>query len=59
MRVALVFPPYAHKIFSENLSIVDEEFCLAPPIILAHVAAILEKHGHEVILVDARSLNLI
>lgn len=58
MRVALVFPPYAHKIFSENLSTVDEEFCLAPPIILAYVAAILEKHGHKVKLVDARSLNL-
>lgn len=58
MKVALVFPPYAHKIFSENLSTVDEEFCLAPPIILAYVAAILEKSGHKVILIDARALNL-
>ncbi len=58
MRVALVFPPYSHKIFSENLSTVDEEFSLAPPIILAYVAAILEKYGHQVILIDARSLNL-
>jgi len=58
MRVALVFPPYSHKIFSENLSTVDEEFCLAPPIILAYVAAILEKHGHTVMLLDARALKL-
>lgn len=58
MRVALVFPPYTHKIFSENLSTVDEEFCLAPPIILAYVAAILERHGHKVTLIDARALNL-
>lgn len=58
MRIALIFPPYTHKIFSENLSTVDEEFCIAPPIILAYVAAILEKHGHKVLLLDARVLNL-
>ncbi|MBM3254106.1 MAG: hypothetical protein FJZ16_07630, partial [Candidatus Omnitrophica bacterium] len=58
MKIALIFPPYSHKIFSENLSTVDEEFCLAPPIILAYVAAILEKNGHNVILVDARALGL-
>ena len=58
MRIALVFPPYSHKIFSENLSVVDSEFCLGPPIILAYVAAILEKHGHTVILLDARALKL-
>lgn len=37
---------------------VDEEFCLAPPIILAYVAAILEKSGHQVILIDANALRL-
>ena len=58
MRVALIFPSYEPKVFSENLKTVDEEFCLAPPIILAYVAAILEKHGHEVLLVDVRALNL-
>lgn len=58
MRVALLFPSYSHKIFSENLSTVDEEFCLAPPIILAYVAAILERAGHTVMLLDARALNL-
>ncbi len=58
MKIALVYPPYTHKIFSENLSTVDDEFSLAPPIILAYVAAILECHNHEVILIDARTLNL-
>lgn len=58
MRVALIFPPYRHKIFTENLSTVDEEFCVAPPIILAYVAAILEKHGHKVIIIDAKALKL-
>lgn len=58
MRIALIFTPYKHKIFSENLRTVDEEFCLAPPIILAYVAAILEKHGHNVMLLDARALGL-
>jgi len=58
MKIALFFPQYKAKIFSENLSTVDEEFCLAPPIILAYVAAILERHGHKVIIVDARALKL-
>ena len=58
MKIALVHSSYTHKIFSENLSTVDDEFSLAPPIILAYVAAILESHNHEVILVDARTLNL-
>ena len=58
MRVTLIFPPYQHKIFSENLSTVDDEFCLAPPIILAYVAAILEQHGHKVQLLDAHTLGL-
>lgn len=58
MKITLVFSPYKHKIFSENLATVDEEFCSAPPIILAYVAAILERHGHKVQLLDARVLNL-
>jgi anaerobic magnesium-protoporphyrin IX monomethyl ester cyclase len=58
MKVALVHCPFGHRGFSENLKVVDEEFCLAPPIILAYVAAILEKAGHQVILVDANALKL-
>lgn len=58
MKIALIFPKYTHKDFSENLKTVNEEFCFAPPIILAYVAAILEKYGHEVTLIDVRALNL-
>lgn len=58
MKIALIYPPFHHKIFSENLKVVDEEFCLAPPIILAYVAAILERAGHRVKLIDANALGL-
>ena len=58
MKVALVHCPFGHRSFSENLKLVDEEFCLAPPIVLAYVAAILEKAGHAVIIVDANALKL-
>ncbi len=58
MKIALVHCPFGHRIFSENLKVVDEEFCLAPPIILAYVAAILEKAGHQVIIIDANALRL-
>lgn len=58
MRIALLHYSYSPKAFSENLSPVDEEFCLAPPIILAYVAGILERSGHKVMLLDARALGL-
>ena len=58
MKIALIHCPIMHKVFSENLKVVDEEFCLAPPISLAYVAAILEKSEHEVILIDAHALRL-
>lgn len=58
MKIALIFPSYKHKNFSENLKIVDEEFCHGPPIILAYVASILINAGHKVILIDAHALSL-
>ncbi|MDD2806602.1 MAG: radical SAM protein [Elusimicrobiales bacterium] len=58
MKIALVHAPFHHRKFSENLKVVDEDFTLAPPIILAYVAAILERAGHSVILVDAHALKL-
>ena len=58
MKIALIHHSLGHKKFSENLKLVDEEFCLAPPIGLAYVAAILEKHGHRVIIIDANALKL-
>ncbi len=58
MKIALVHCPFGHREFSENLKVVDEEFCLAPPLVLAYVAAILEKAGHQVIIIDANALRL-
>ena len=58
MRVAIVFPPYNHKKFSENIETVDEEFGVYPPLGPAYASAILEKAGHEVILIDAKALKL-
>ena len=58
MKIALIHPPFHHRKFSENLKVVDEEFTLSPPIILAYIAAILERASHSVILIDAHSLKL-
>lgn len=58
MNIVLIHCPFDHKVFSENLRVVDEEFCLAPPIILAYVAAILQKAGHKVNIIDANALRL-
>ncbi len=58
MRLALVFNPFAYKVHEENLRIVQRYFGLFPPLSLAWVAAIAEKAGHEVHLIDARTLRL-
>jgi len=58
MKIAIIFPPYNHKKFSENLEVVDEEFGVYPPLGPAYAAAILEKAGHKVILIDAKALRL-
>ncbi|MBM4016821.1 MAG: B12-binding domain-containing radical SAM protein [Planctomycetes bacterium] len=58
MRVALVFNPFAYKLHEENLRIVQRYFGLFPPLSLAWVAAIAEKAGHDVTIIDARTLRL-
>ena len=58
MRVALVFNPFSYKLHEENLRIVQRYFGLFPPLSLAWVAAIAERAGHEVTLIDARTLRL-
>ena len=58
MKIGLVFAPYNHKKFEENITIVDEEFGVFPPINLAYGAAVMEKAGHEVIIIDANARNL-
>lgn len=58
MRVALVFNPFSYKLHEENLRIVQRYFGLFPPLSLAWVAGIAERAGHEVTIVDARTLQL-
>lgn len=58
MRLALVFNPFQYKVHEENIKIVQKYFGLFPPLSLAWVAAIAEKAGHEVIIIDARTLRL-
>lgn len=58
MRLALVFNPFSYKLHEENLRIVQRYFGLFPPLSLAWVAAIAEKAGHEVTIIDARTLRL-
>ena len=58
MKIALVFNPFSYKLHEENLRIVQRYFGLFPPLSLAWVAAIAERAGHEVRLIDARTLQL-
>jgi radical SAM superfamily enzyme YgiQ (UPF0313 family) len=58
MRLGLVFNPFSYKLHEENLRIVQRFFGLFPPLSLAWVASIAEKAGHEVALIDARTLRL-
>ena len=58
MRIGLVFNPFRYKVHEENIRIVQKYFGLFPPLSLSWVAAIAEKAGHEVILIDARTLRL-
>lgn len=57
MRLALVFNPFKYKVHEENISIVQKYFGLFPPLSLAWVAAIAERAGHRVIIIDARTLG--
>ena len=58
MRLGLVFNPFSYKLHEENLKIVQRFFGLFPPLSLAWVASIAEKAGHEVTIIDARTLRL-
>ncbi|MBN1824520.1 MAG: radical SAM protein [Endomicrobiales bacterium] len=58
MKLALVFNPFSYKIHEENLRIVQKYFGMFPPLSLAWVAAIAEKAGHTVKIIDARTLRL-
>ncbi|MEW6076597.1 MAG: radical SAM protein [Thermodesulfobacteriota bacterium] len=58
MRLALVFNPFKYKVHEENLRIVQKYFGLFPPLSISWVAAIARRAGHEVTIIDARTLKL-
>jgi len=58
MRLALVFNPFKYKVHEENLRIVQKYFGMFPPLSLAWIAAIARRAGHDVTIIDARTLNL-
>lgn len=58
MRVGFVYVPLAHHSFQENLRVVDEDFGRLPPLSLLYAAAIAQKAGHEVLVVDANCERL-
>ena len=58
MRLALIFNPFSYKLHEENLRIVQKYFGLFPPLSLAWVAGIAERAGHNVVIIDARTLDL-
>ena len=57
-RIAFVYVPLKHQGFAENLQVVDEDFGRLPPLSLAYAAAIAERAGHVVTLIDANALRL-
>ena len=53
-----MFNPFKYKVHEENLRVVQKYFGMFPPLSLAWTAAIAREAGHEVALIDARTLNL-
>ncbi len=53
MRLALIYPPFCHKAFNENLRTVDEEFGVFPYLGFGWVAGEARAAGWEVRLFDA------
>ncbi|MBI5479261.1 MAG: B12-binding domain-containing radical SAM protein [Deltaproteobacteria bacterium] len=58
LNVAFVYAPIGHCSFEENLRVVDEDFGRLNPLSLSYAAAIAEKAGHRVTIVDANALRL-
>jgi len=58
MRFALVHYPFKYKVHEENIKIVQKYFGVFPPLNEMWVAGIAEQHGHQCLIVDARTLLL-
>ncbi|MEI6632007.1 MAG: cobalamin-dependent protein [bacterium] len=55
MRITLIYPPGDFGVGSEKLTqLID----MAPPLGLAYIAAVLERAGHEVRIIDAKIESL-
>lgn len=57
MRIALIYPPFYHKKFNENLPTTDDEFGLFPHLGFGWVAAAAKQAGAEVKLFDAAAVK--
>ncbi|MCD6309740.1 MAG: B12-binding domain-containing radical SAM protein [Candidatus Eremiobacteraeota bacterium] len=53
MKIALVYPPFKHKLFNENLFFVDEHFGIFPSLGLLYAAAVARNWGAEVRIWDS------
>ena len=53
MKIALIYPPFFHKKFNENLPTVDDEFGLFPHLGFGWVASAVKLAGHQARLFDA------
>lgn len=53
MKIAMIYPPFYHKKFNENIPTVDDEFGLFPHLGFGWVAAAIKQCGHKTRLFDA------
>ena len=58
MRLAFIFADFGHKKFEEDIDVVSREFGTFPPLGNGFAAAIVERAGHETLLIDAHAERL-
>lgn len=58
MKVALIYPQFYPEEHWSTIEAQERNLGLFPPLSLAYVASILEKYGHQVIIIDAVALKL-
>jgi len=58
LRVAFIFAPFEHKMFEEDVDIVSQEFGTFQPLGIGFAAAIAQRAGHEVMLIDCNAEQL-
>lgn len=58
MKISFIYPPFGSVKNQPNIAAVSDNYGVFPPLNLAYVAAIAEKAGHDVQLIDANALKL-